>query len=54
MNLGLWTEYTLSTALGVLWKMIVNAIGGGILGLIIALVYNIVAGLMGGIKFELD
>jgi hypothetical protein len=54
MNLGLWTEYTLETALTVLWRMIVNGIGGAIAGLIIAVVYNMVAGIMGGIKIEMD
>jgi hypothetical protein len=34
--------------------MIVNAIGGAFAGLLIALVYNAVAGMMGGIKINLD
>ena len=54
MNLGLWAEYTLETALTIVWRMIVNGIGGAIAGLIIALVYNMVAGIMGGIKIEMD
>ncbi len=54
MNLGLWTEYTLRTALSVIWRMFVNGIGGAIAGLIIAVVYNIVAGIMGGIKLEVE
>ena len=54
MNIALWTEYTLETALTVLWRMVVNGVGGAVAGLIIALAYNIVAGIMGGIKLELD
>ena len=52
MNLGLWTEYTFDTAITVVWRMLLNGIGGAIAGLIIALAYNVVAGIMGGIKLE--
>jgi hypothetical protein len=34
--------------------MIVNGIGGASGGLLVALVYNAVAGLMGGIKIEVE
>ena len=54
MNLGLWTEYTFSTFLSVFLRMIVNGIGGALAGLLVALVYNAVAGIMGGLKIELD
>lgn len=54
MNLGLWTEYTFSTFLSVIWRSILNGVGGALAGLVIALVYNIVAGIMGGIKIELE
>ena len=54
MNLGNWTEYTLSSLLSVIWPMIVNGIGGAIAGLIIGLFYNAAAGVMGGLKFELE
>ena len=34
--------------------MLVNAIGGAFGGLLVALVYNAVAGVMGGIKIEVE
>jgi hypothetical protein len=54
MNLGLWTEYTFNTFLAVFWRMFVNGLGGALAGLVIALVYNAVAGIMGGLKIELE
>jgi hypothetical protein len=54
MNLGNWTTFTLSSLLSIIWRMIINAIGGALAGLIIALVYNAVAAVMGGIKIELE
>jgi len=54
INLGMWTEYTLASLLTIIWRMIINAIGGAIAGLIVALVYNAVAAMMGGIKIELE
>ncbi len=54
MNLGNWTAYTLATFFTVVWRSIVNALGGALAGLVVALVYNAVAGLMGGIKLKLD
>jgi hypothetical protein len=54
MNLINWTEYTLRTFLTVIWRMFVNGVGGALAGLLIALVYNAVAGIMGGIKVDLD
>ena len=54
MNLGNWTAYTFSTFLSVLWRSLVNAIGGALGGLVVALVYNAVAGMMGGIKLNLE
>ena len=49
MNLVNWTSYTLSTFLSVIWRMFVNALGGALAGLLVALIYNAVAGVMGGI-----
>jgi hypothetical protein len=54
MNLGIWTKFTLSTFLSVIWRMFVNAIGGAFAGLLVALVYNAVAAVMGGIKMEVE
>lgn len=54
MNLGIWTEFTLRTALSVVWRMAINGLGGAIAGLFVALVYNAVASLMGGIAIELE
>jgi hypothetical protein len=34
--------------------MLVNGIGGALAGLLVALVYNAVAGLIGGVKIELE
>jgi hypothetical protein len=54
MNLGNWTAYTLQTYLSVIWRSIVNGVGGALAGLLVALVYNAVASMMGGIKITLD
>jgi hypothetical protein len=54
MNLVNWTSYTFQTFLSVIWRMFVNAIGGAIAGLVVALVYNAVAGVMGGVKLNLE
>jgi hypothetical protein len=54
MNLGLWAKYTFSTFLTVFWRMFINAIGGALGGLVIAVVYNAVAGIMGGLKIDLE
>lgn len=54
MNLVNWTAYTFRTFLSVFWRMFVNGLGGALAGLVVALVYNAVAGVMGGIKVELD
>jgi len=54
MNLANWSAYTFSTFLSIIWRMFVNALGGALAGLVVALVYNAVAGVMGGIKVQLD
>ena len=54
MNLANWTGYTFQALLAVIWRMFVNALGGALAGLIVALVYNAVAGIMGGIKLEVE
>lgn len=54
MNLANWTGYTFQALLAVIWRMFVNALGGALGGLIVALVYNAVAGIMGGIKLNVE
>ena len=50
VTLASWTEYTLRT----LWRALFNGVGGALAGLVVALVYNAVAGMMGGIQIELE
>jgi hypothetical protein len=38
----------------IFWRSLINAIPGALGGLLIALVYNAVAGIMGGIKLNVD
>jgi hypothetical protein len=54
MDIVNWTGYTFGTFLGIIWRMFINGLGGALAGLVVALVYNIVAGIMGGLKFELE
>ena len=54
MNLGNWTIYTLTTFGLIFLKAIFAAIGGALGGLVIALVYNFVAGVMGGLKLKVE
>jgi len=54
VTLASWTEFTLRTFLNVLWQALLNGVGGALAGLVVALVYNAVAGMMGGIRIELE
>ena len=54
MNLWNWTTFTFASLLSVLWASLLNALVGALGGLIVALVYNAVAGIMGGIKIDLE
>jgi len=54
MNFVNWSVYSFATFLAVIWRSFLNAIGGALGGLVIALVYNAVAGMMGGVKLNLD
>jgi len=54
MDLVNWTSYTFRTFLSIFWRMLVNGLGGALAGLLVALVYNVVAGITGGIKLELE
>ena len=40
--------------LSVIWRSLINAIPGALAGLLIALVYNAVAGMMGGVKLNIE
>jgi hypothetical protein len=52
MNLGNWTAYTLATFGMLFLRAIIAAVGGAIGGLVIAVVYNAVAKMMGGLKIN--
>jgi len=54
MNLGNWTVYTLTTFGLIFLRALFAAIGGALAGLVVALVYNAVAGMMGGVKINLE
>jgi hypothetical protein len=54
MNLGNWTAYTLATFGMLFLRALLAAAGGALAGLVVALVYNIVAGLMGGVKLRVE
>lgn len=54
MNLGNWTVFSLTTFAMVFLRAVLAAIPGALGGLVIALVYNAVSGMMGGIKLNLD
>ncbi len=54
MNLLNWSAYSMATFLSVIWRSLINAAGGALAGLVVALVYNAVAGLMGGIKLNVE
>jgi hypothetical protein len=54
MNLVNWSVYSFATFMTIFWRSLINAIPGALGGLLIALVYNAVAGIMGGIKLNVD
>jgi hypothetical protein len=53
MNLGNWTVYSLTTFGLVCLRALFAGVGGAFAGLVVALVYNAVAGVMGGVKINL-
>ena len=54
MNLVNWSAYSMATFFTVIWRSLVNALGGALAGLLVALVYNAVAGIMGGVKLNIE
>jgi hypothetical protein len=54
MNLGNWTVYSLYTFGLVFLKALLAALGGALAGWVVALVYNAVAGMMGGLKINVE
>jgi hypothetical protein len=54
MNLGNWTVYSLTTFGLLFLRALLSALGGAFAGLVVAWVYNIVAGMMGGLKVNLE
>jgi hypothetical protein len=54
MNLGNLTVYTLFGFGLVFLKALLAALGGALAGLVVAWVYNIVAGFMGGVKVNVE
>ena len=54
MNFVNWSAYSMVTFLAVFWRSLINALGGALAGLVVALVYNAVAGMMGGVKINLE
>jgi hypothetical protein len=54
MNLGSWSVYTLSTLVYVIAKAIIAGLVGALAGVIGAVVYNLVARQMGGVKIYLQ
>jgi hypothetical protein len=54
VNLGNWTVYTMTT-LGLLFlRAFIVAFAGALAGAVIAWIYNIVAGMMGGLKINVE
>ena len=54
MNLGNWIVYSFYTFGLVFLRALLAALGGALAGLVVAWVYNIVAGMMGGIKLNVE
>jgi hypothetical protein len=54
MNLLNWSAYTFMTFMAVIWRSLINAIPGALGGLLVAIVYNAVAGMMGGLKINVE
>ena len=53
-TLGTFSAYTVQALLSVLWTMVVNGLGGALAGLVVVLLDNAVAGVMGGLKLTVE
>jgi hypothetical protein len=53
-TLGSFSTYSFQVLLSVLWAMVVNGIGGAVAGLVVVLLYNTVANVMGGLKLTVE
>jgi hypothetical protein len=51
---GSFTSHSVQVLLSVLWSMVVDGTGGALTGLVVDLVYNAVAQVMGGIKISVE
>jgi hypothetical protein len=54
VNIGNWTVYTMTTFGLIFLKAFIVAFGGALAGAVIAWIYNIVAGMMGGLKINVE
>jgi hypothetical protein len=54
MNMGNWTMFTFATLLAVFGKALISSFAGAVGGLVVAVVYNFVAGAMGGLKINIE
>ena len=54
MNIGSWSMYTMYTFGAIFVRALLAAAGGALAGLVVALVYNVVAGVMGGLKINVE
>jgi len=54
MNLSNWTAYTFSTFISVFWRAPAQCHRCALAGLVVAIVYNAVAGMMGGLKLNIE
>jgi hypothetical protein len=54
MNLANWSIYSATSFIAVVGRAIIAAVGGALAGLVLALVYNFVAGLTGGLKINVE
>ena len=53
-TLGSFSAYTFQALLSVHWAMVVNGVGGALAGLVVVLLANAVAGVMGGLKLTVE